>query len=140
MASGAAKILPNPTALTEPYWAGCREGELRLQRCAACDAFQFYPRVLCSHCGHRELTWSAVSGRGRIASFTVVRRPLSDAYPAPTIVALVDLAEGPRMMSCLVDADAESVAVGVPVQVDFDSWSETISMPVFRVVTEESEP
>ena len=133
------KILPPSTALTETYWAGCREGELRLQQCDACGKFQFYPRVLCAHCGHRDLSWRRASGRGAVASYSVVHRPISDAYPAPLIIALVDLEEGPRMMSSLVDIAPEEVQVGAVVQADFFPWSEEISMPVFRVVTEDNE-
>jgi uncharacterized OB-fold protein len=134
----ATRILPPATALTEPYWEGCREGELRLQQCERCSRFQFYPRILCSHCGHNHLVWRSASGRGRIASYTVMHRPVSTAYPAPAIIALVDLVEGPRMMSSVIDCAPEQVAVGAEVQVDFEAWSNEISMPVFRVVAEDT--
>jgi uncharacterized OB-fold protein len=139
MTAETGKTLPPTTALTEPYWEGCRQGELRLQQCRSCDAYQFYPRLLCSHCGHRDLGWTASSGRGRIASFTVVHRPISDAYPAPTIIVLVDLEEGPRMMSSLVPDNIDRPEVGAAVQVDFSAWTDELSMPVFRVVTEDTE-
>lgn len=131
------KIVPSPSQLTEPYWSGCREGVLQLQQCDDCERYQFYPRTLCSHCGSREMTWRGTSGRGRIASYTVVHRPLPGDYPNPLIVVLIDLDEGPRMMSSLVDSDPQSVSVGAPVAVDFESWSDDISMPVFRIVLEE---
>jgi uncharacterized OB-fold protein len=137
MAGASTRILPTVTTLTEPYWTGCREGELRLQYCGRCGDFQFYPRILCSHCGHDGLAWRAVSGGGRIASYTVMYRPVSDAYPSPTVVALVDLDEGPRMMSNVIDSHPERVAVGARVRVDFEAWSEDISMPVFRVLAED---
>ncbi len=130
-----SKLLPRPTDTSAPYWQGCAEGELRLQKCVSCARVQFYPRILCSHCQSRTLDWIVASGQGRIASFTVVRRGVSDAYPAPYIVALIDLAEGPRMMSHIVGADAESVAVGDDVSVEFARWSEEIAMPVFRIKT-----
>lgn len=133
------KITPSPTPLTDPYFSGCREGTLRLQQCDDCERFQFYPRILCSHCGGRELTWRATSGRGHIASFTVVHRPLPGDYPNPLVIVLVDLEEGPRMMSSLADADPDAVSVGTPVSVDFASWSDDISMPVFRIVSEGGE-
>ena len=140
MSDTSARILPPVTALTEPYWTGCRKRELRLQQCDACGKYQFYPRILCSHCGHDSLSWRRVSGRGRIASFTGVRRPRTDAYPAPTMIALVDLDEGPRMMSSVVDAEPDSLHIGQAVRVDFAAWSEEISMPVFRIATEEASP
>lgn len=128
-----SRILPPTTAQTQPYWEGCKAGELKLQRCTACGEHQFYPRTLCSHCGADTLEWISASGAGTVASFTVVRRGISDAYPAPYIVALVDLAEGPRMMSNIVDVEPEQVFVGAPVAVDFSAWSEDISLPVFRL-------
>jgi len=130
------RILPRPTALSQPYWDGSREGSLRLQCCDDCAQFQFYPRLICSHCGGANLTWQSSSGKGQIASFTVVRKGISAAYPAPYIVALVDLEEGPRMMSGLVDVAPDSVKIGDPVEVTFAEWSDTISMPVFRPARE----
>ena len=134
------RILPSPTPLSEPYWQGCREGVLRLQHCDDCQLYQFYPRSLCSHCGGRRLSWRDVSGRGRIASYTIVRRGISPAYEAPYVVALIDLAEGPRMMSWVVGSEPGDVVIGAPVSAEFRAWSDDVSMPVFRLAQEESEP
>lgn len=123
---------PPPSALSDAFYAGCREGSLLLQQCGDCDGWQFYPRILCSHCGSRSLHWRAASGRGCIATFTVVRQPVSPAYEAPYVVALVDLEEGPRMMSHIVGCDPESVRVGDAVAVQFEDWSDTLTMPVFK--------
>jgi uncharacterized OB-fold protein len=130
------RILPRPTPLSQHYWDGCRQGELRLQQCTACDRYQFYPRIFCSHCGHAELGWQVASGRGVLASFTVVQRGITAAYPAPYIVALVDLAEGPRMMSTVVDQPADTLWVGAPVEVAFVEWSADFILPVFRLAGE----
>ena len=127
------RTLPPVTELTQPYWDGCNNGELRLQRCNDCGRHQFYPRIVCSHCTSTNLEWAGASGAGKIASFTVVRRAISKAYEAPYIVALIDLAEGVRMMSMVVDADIESVSIGDAVSVDFETWSEELSLPVFRI-------
>ena len=132
-----AKILPPETEVSRAFWEGCRAGELRLQRCDACGEFQFYPRIVCSHCGGNRLSWRAVSGRGHIASFTVVRRGISRAYPTPYVVVLVDLEQGPRMMSSIVGSDPESVAVGQAVTVQFESWGAEHVLPVFRVCEDE---
>ena len=128
-----SRIQPPLTELTAPYWQGCRESELRLQRCADCDQHQFYPRTICSHCGSAELSWDTVSGRGMVASFTIVRRAISNAYEAPYVVAFIRLEEGPVMMSTIVGTEPEQVSIGAPVTVDFESWSEDIVMPVFRM-------
>jgi uncharacterized protein len=130
------KVLPQPSVLTEPYWEACRRGELTMQRCKDCQAYQFYPRTICSHCGGRDVAWSAVSGRGVIKSFTIVRRGISRAYEAPYVLALINLEEGPCMMSSLVDVDPETVVVGARVTVSFESWSTDIEMPVFKVAQE----
>lgn len=127
------RILPRPTDVSAPYWQGCRARELRLQKCTACQYVQFYPRIMCSQCHHQSLDWIVATGKGEIASFTVVRRGISEDYPAPYVVALIDLEEGPRMMSYIVGDDAGSVTIGDAVTVDFEVWSEEITMPVFRV-------
>jgi uncharacterized OB-fold protein len=125
------KILPPDTELSRPFWEGCSESQLRLQHCSDCDRFQFYPRIVCSHCDSDSLSWRAVSGRGSVASFTIVRRGISRAYEAPYVVALIDLEEGPRMMSNVVDCEPESVAVGDAVDVKFEAWSSDHTLPVF---------
>ena len=130
------RILPPLTELTRDYWQGCRAGELRLQLCQDCGQYQFYPRNICSHCSCVDLQWTRASGRGKVASFTIVRRGISQAYKAPYVVALIDLQEGPRMMSNIVGETHEDIAIGRLVTADFEAWSEEISLPVFRLVDE----
>lgn len=130
-APDAQRILPPDTELSRPYWEGCRAGELRLQQCTRCERFQFYPRIFCSHCGAGAVRWQTVSGRGTIASYTVVRRGISPAYPAPYVVALIDLAEGPRMMSAVVGCEPGELRTGAAVTVRFESWGGDTVMPVF---------
>ncbi|MFT6957140.1 MAG: putative OB-fold protein [Halieaceae bacterium] len=127
------KTLPPLTPLSMPYFDGCKAGVLRLQRCDECQQFQFYPRIICSRCTSDKLLWQDASGNGIIASFTVVRKGVSAAYEAPYVIALIDLEEGPRLMSTLIDVEPEDVAIGLPVHVDFAQWSNEISMPVFRL-------
>lgn len=125
------RITPQSSDLSQIYWEGCRAGVLRLQRCAACERYQFYPRIICSHCESRDLHWRDTSGRGQVASFTVVRRAISSAYTAPYVVALIDLIEGPRMMAAIVDVPLDQLSVGLRVEVNFESWAEETVMPVF---------
>jgi uncharacterized OB-fold protein len=134
----SSRTLPRITAETAPYWEACKRGELCLQSCDACGHLQFYPRALCSACLGLELSWRVASGRGSIASFSVVRRAVSSAYAdeTPYTIVLVDLAEGPRMMSSLVDDQPQSVRIGLPVSVVFDVWSDDITMPRFRIVAQ----
>jgi uncharacterized protein len=129
------RIQPAITSLSQPFFDGCRAGELRLQRCEGCGHWQFYPRIVCTACGGSVLRWLVACGQGRIASFTVVHRAISPAYDVPYVVALVDLVEGPRLMSHIVGAPTENIAVGAPVTVTFAAWSDTVVMPVFRLAS-----
>jgi len=132
-APGLPRILPPDTAISRPYWEGCREGQLRLQHCEDCAEYQFFPRILCSHCGGNSLSWRTVSGRGKVASYTVVRRGMSAAYAAPYIVALIDLEEGPRMMSSIVGSDPDTISVNARVSVSFEPWGDDYVVPVFTL-------
>ena len=127
------KVLPTETELTRPFWEGCRSGELRMQHCDDCDRLQFYPRVICTQCDGNNLSWRAVSGNGRVTSYTVVRRGISPAYTAPYVVALIELDEGPCMMSNVVDCDPDTVVVGAVVEVRFESWTKDHVLPVFTL-------
>ena len=128
------KHLPPVNGESAPYWQGCREGELRLQQCASCSHVQFYPRLVCTRCSGRRLSWIAASGDGRVKSFTIVRRAVSEGYApvVPFVVALIQLAEGPSMMSNVVGCDPVTVEMNMPVRVTFDRWTEEISMPMFE--------
>ena len=133
MSEKPLKHFPRPTPETEAYWDGCRKHELLLQRCVACSEFQFYPRIVCTSCLSDKLEWVKANGQGKILTFTVVRRPVSEAYAAdiPYVVALIELDEGPTMMSNVVECDPEALKIGDPVQVMFEDWSKDISIPMF---------
>jgi len=128
------KPLPPITPESKPYWDGCNEGRLMLQRCNGCAHWQFYPRLLCSACGSRDLAWASASGRGSVRTFTIVRRAVSSAFDAdvPYVVALIGLEEGPTMMSNVVQCDAEAVRIGMPVTVCFEQRTDTVAVPQFR--------
>lgn len=128
------KFLPRPTPETAAYWEGCRNRELLLQCCRQCGSYQFYPRVICTTCTGNELEWAKSTGRGKILTFTVVRRAVSEAYVAdvPYVIALIELEEGPIMMSVVEGCDFGDLETGMPVEVFFDKWSDEITMPKFR--------
>jgi uncharacterized protein len=107
---------PVPDADTAPYWEGIRAGELRLQRCEACQAVVFYPRAVCPHCLGGSLRWFTAAGTGQVYSYTVAHRAFGEfAGQAPFTVALVNLDDGVRMMARIVDADPGGVRIGMPV-------------------------
>jgi uncharacterized OB-fold protein len=130
------KPVPMPTRETRPFWDGCKAGELRIQRCAACGHKQFFPRMYCVRCFGDRIEWMKASGLATVSSFTIVRRPVSAAFAAdiPYVVALVTLEEGPVMMTNIVGCDPERVRIGMAVEATFEDWTEEISVPKFRPV------
>ena len=128
------KNLPQPTAETAAYWEGCRKHQLLIQRCTQCGHYQFYPRIICTACMSDGVEWVQASGHGQVLSFTVIHRAVSAAYKAdvPYVLALIELDEGPTMMSNVVEIDAQNVAIGLPVEVVFEEWSDEITIPKFR--------
>ena len=117
-----AKPGPIPVPLTEPFWAAARRGELLVQRCRHCGLHQHYPRVLCGRCWRQDLDLVRSAGRGRVWTYTVVHRPGHPAWEAdvPYVLALVELDEGPRLMTNVVGVPPERVRVGMRVEARFD--------------------
>lgn len=134
MSATPARSLPAATAASIEYWAACRRHELLIQRCADCGTHQFYPRLVCASCSGRSLRWIRASGLAMLRTFTIVRRPVSRAYAAevPYVVALVQLEEGPTMMSHVIGCGVDEVRIGMPLEVVFEDWPEGVTIPKFR--------
>lgn len=130
------KPLPLPNPDTRAYWEGCKAHQLLVQTCNRCGHAQLYPRSLCRRCHAETLTWTPSSGLGTVYSFTVVRRAPSKAFKEdlPYVVAIVELAEGVRMMTNIVGCPPERVEIGLAVRVLFEDVSDTISLPKFEPV------
>lgn len=128
------KAEPQPTPETEPYWEGCAAGELRLQRCTTCDAHYFPPRPFCPTCLSDDVVWEAVSGRGTLHTYVINHRA-APGFEAPYAIAVVQLDEGPRMMSNIVGVDPtpEALVLDMALQVSFETRGE-IQLPVFGPV------
>jgi uncharacterized OB-fold protein len=133
----AGKPLPRIDDDTRAYWAGLTRGELLLQHCRDCGHVQFYQRALCGRCLGPNLEHRPASGRGTIYSFSTVYRPPSPEFKddVPYTVVLVELAEGPRMLSTLVDVAPETVRLGQAVEVVFDPIAPEVTLPRFRRVS-----
>ncbi|MGI9285103.1 MAG: Zn-ribbon domain-containing OB-fold protein [Pseudomonadales bacterium] len=127
--------LPTLSPVSAPFWEGCQIGELRLQKCSSCTHVQFYPRMICSQCLSDTLTWTVATGGGVIASYAVIRQSVSKAYATkvPYIVALIDLVEGPRMMSLIDEEEPGQVSIGDAVHVAFRQWPGDMILPVFTL-------
>ena len=129
--------LPQPiTPEAKPYWDGAREGKLMIPKCGDCGKAFFYPRVLCPFCASRKIGWIQASGRGRLYSFEIAHQILNKAFKVktPVVLAMVELEEGPRMLTNLVDVEPSPSALrcDMPVEVAFEKLTPEISLPVFR--------
>jgi uncharacterized OB-fold protein len=123
--------VPRPTLESEPYWTGCREGELRFRRCAACGHAVFEPRPLCPRCHTTELPWEVSAGTGEVYSWSVVWRPQTPAFAVPYAPAIVRLDEGFDMVSAIVGCEPGDIHDGQPVRVEFHPVDDVITLPFF---------
>lgn len=126
--------LPTPDPETQPYWDAAKEGRLLIRRCNACKRAYFYPRDFCPHCWSEDVSWEEASGRATLYTWSVVRR--NDLPPwgerVPYVAAVVDLEEGPRMMTNVEGAELTELSIGMPLVVDFRPETDDITAPIFR--------
>ena len=125
--------LPTPDLETQPFWDAAREGKLLIKRCAACWRAHFYPRPFCPHCWSEDVSWEQASGRATLYTFTIVRRNDLPPFPdrVPYVAAVVDLAEGPRMMTNIEGCDHDDIEIGMQLTVAFRDEGD-FTIPVFR--------
>jgi uncharacterized OB-fold protein len=133
--SDYARPVPQPTPETQPYWDGAKQGEVRLQRCGDCSHVYFPARPFCPACSSRSVSWFTASGKGTLFSYVINHRA-PKGFEAPYIIAVVQLAEGPRMMSNIVDCPQtpEALEIDMPLEVTFVKATDEISIPQFRPV------
>jgi uncharacterized OB-fold protein len=126
--------LPTIEPETQPFWDGAADEKLVVQRCEACGGWQFYPRPFCKACWSEDVRWAEASGDGTLYTYSIVRRndlpPFGDRVPYAA--AIVELAEGPRMVSEVVDCPLDEVAIGMALRVTFRDLADGLKLPVFR--------
>ncbi|WP_329121156.1 Zn-ribbon domain-containing OB-fold protein [Streptomyces sp. NBC_01465] len=124
--------LPEADAFTEPYWAAAREGHLLIRRCGDCGRAHHYPREFCPYCWSERVEWERASGRATLYTWSVVHR--NDLPPfgekVPYVAAVVDLAEGPRLMTEVVEVPEAELRIGMELQVTVRAQGE-FAVPVF---------
>jgi uncharacterized OB-fold protein len=123
--------IPYGDAFTAPFWAGARRHELLLQCCDDCGSRQHYPRPMCLACGSLRLSWTRGSGLGTVYSRTTVHIQVEPDRPPPYVVAVVQLDEGPRMLTTIVGG---STAIGDRVRLAWQDRGELPPLPVFEPV------
>jgi uncharacterized protein len=125
--------VPSPSSLSKPFWQSAAMQRLVLQRCSHDGHYEWTPQLACSFCLRDTLEWVTASGRGTIYSYSVVSRPQVPGFPVPYVVAIVELAEGPRMLTQLVgDTPLDAVRIGSAVRVRFVDRQGT-SLPCFEL-------
>lgn len=123
------------TELDRRFWEAAKDERLLVQECSACERRQFFPREWCHFCGSEAVEWIEARGTGHVHTHTVIRRATelpAFADAVPYVVAYVELDEGVRICSNVVDCDPDDVEHGLPVTVTFDHVTEDVALPKFR--------
>lgn len=125
--------LPTPEGDTLAWWEAARQGRLLLRHCGDCGAVTYYPRPFCPRCWSENVDWQEACGRGTLYSWSVIysndQPPFRDRVPY--VAAMVDLEEGPRMMTNVVDCEFDRLRVDMALRLEFLEISEDYSIPVF---------
>lgn len=129
-----AKLLPEPTAETRPFWDALRAGRFRLQRCADCHKVRHYPRPVCDACYSMHADWIDASRLGSVHSWTITHHAFHPGFKAdlPFTLLTVDLAEGVRMQAQARGIAAAELRIGLPVKVGFAQVTDDLTLPVFE--------
>jgi len=109
---------PEPTPTSEPFWTGLANGQVLLQQCDDCDKWVYYPRSHCPHCLSSHLVWKQVSGEGSLYSFTVAPQATAPQFAneTPQLIAVVELIEGVRLNTVMVNVEPENLKIGMKVK------------------------
>lgn len=134
MTSAAQKPIPEATEGLRPFFAAAREGRLVVERCTQCGRRRFPPRAICSECLGRGAEWVPSSGRGTVVSWNVMHQVYHPGFAAevPYAVVLVELEDGGRLISNVVDCPVDLLRGGLPVEVTFEAVSDSVTLPKFR--------
>jgi uncharacterized OB-fold protein len=129
-----AKPLPRIDEESKGFWEACQRHELYLQRCGDCGALRHYPRALCPSCLSERIEWLRASGKGTVYTFTVTHQNQSAGFrdALPYVLAYVELAEGPRMLTNIVGCAPDDVRIGMPVEVVFEDVTPSVTLPKFK--------
>ena len=128
------KPVPRGEDYNGEFYQFCRNHELRFQRCQECATWRHMPRESCQACGSFNWTWERSSGKGQIFSWTIIHRPLHPGFAedVPYAAVVIELAEGVRMVSRVLNLPLENLRLGLPVEVVFDDVTPEVTLPKFR--------
>ncbi|MCE2488050.1 MAG: Zn-ribbon domain-containing OB-fold protein [Desulfurellaceae bacterium] len=128
------KPLPAVSSLNRPYWEGLTQRRLVMPQCDECGKFWYPPTPFCPECWSRDFTWQQLSGRGRVNSWVVFHQAYFSSFKddIPYNVAEVELEEGPRLLTNLVEVDNADIRIGLAVEVCFDDVTDEVTLAKFR--------
>ena len=130
------KPLPQPNGDTKPFWDGCKQHQLRFQRCKDCKHVRWPPSIVCPMCYSYDTEWVVASGKGKVYTFAVYRQAYHEAFrdDIPYITAIVELQEGPHLLTNIVGCNPEQVECDMPVELVWENITEEFSLPKFKPV------
>ncbi len=128
------KPLPELAGYVKEFYAWCRRGDLRFQRCSDCQAWRHVPREMCASCGSTNWKWVKSSGKGTVFTWTVAERPMHPAFvdDVPYAPVVIEMDEGVRVVSEVIDCEPADLKIGMRVQVAFAKVSDEVTLPKFR--------
>ncbi|MFM1813499.1 MAG: hypothetical protein RLZ98_194 [Pseudomonadota bacterium] len=128
------KPIPHISPEAEPFWVAAREHKLKIPKCNNCSKSWFPPTTICPHCGSIDFGWTEASGAGKVHTFVTYHRLYHKGWEGelPYVVAVVELAEGPRMMANIVGIEPGKVVCDMPVKVVFDDVTPELTIPKFE--------
>jgi uncharacterized OB-fold protein len=128
------KPIPVADEVSKEFWEAAKRHDLVVQRCKQCSQYNMYPKDVCPHCLTPNLEWVKASGRGRVYSYSVIHQPLISSFndDVPYVYAIIELAEGPRLSSNVVECKPEDVKVNMPVTAIFDDVTPEVTLIKFK--------
>ncbi len=128
------KPLPCPNPDNKPFWDACKNHQLKFQKCQGCGHLRWPAALICPKCHSEESEWIEVSGRGKVYTYAVYRQAFHPGFEKdlPYVTASIELEEGPRLLSNVVNCPPEKVYCEMPVKVTWDEISGEVSLPKFE--------
>ncbi|HEY1828412.1 MAG TPA: Zn-ribbon domain-containing OB-fold protein [Acidimicrobiales bacterium] len=125
--------LPTPEGDTIEFWEAAKNERLLIKHCTSCGKFSYYPRPFCPHCWSEQVEWHEASGEGTLYTWSVIYNNDQPIFRdrVPYVAAIVDLAEGPRMVTNVIDCPFEELSIGMPLKVTYMPISDDYTIPVF---------
>ncbi len=131
------KPLPQPNADDKPFWDGCKKHQLRFQKCLSCGLVRWPPSIICPICYSYDTEWIVATGKGKVYTFVVYHQAYHPAFESelPYVTAVVELEEGPHILTNIVSCSPDEVKCDMSVKVIWEDITGEFSLPKFKLVS-----